>query len=483
MTSRREFLRATLLAGASVAGASACRGFPGRTRVSSFGGLERFRSKVAGRVIVPSDPAYDEAIRTAWWNPLTSKHPAIVVRCESDGDVRRCIEFAHEEALPLAVRSGGHSFLGWGVGDGLVVDLSPLKSIEVDGTRRTLRVGAGVTAAEMLAVSAIQGLAPVLGECGTVGAGLALGGGLGWLSGSHGAACDNLLAARLITARAQSVTADEASNPDLYWAIRGGGGNFGIATSLEFRLHPVRDMVTGGFVYSAANATAVLRSFGEFMAAAPDPLQGAAYLESVKDGSVTVLFVHTGDPASGEKLMEGFRRDRRPEREWIQRRPYADIYAMLPFSEDGPSCTAHSVRGSYLERLSEDAIATVVERFRKAPPACAYGFAFDHYMHGQVCRVAPDATAFNLRASGGVPLAFGADWNAPEQANACVTWLDETWRQLQEYSGGRMYTNYISREGDVSARAAYGRNYSRLVSLKRRYDPDNVFQGNLNIRP
>lgn len=483
MSTRREFFRATLLVGASVATANACRGLSARPRGSRFGDLQKFRSAVTGRVILPGDPEYDEARRGVWSNPLTDKHPAIVVRCESGDDVARCVEFAREQSLPLAVRSGGHSFLGWSIGDGLVVDLSRLKSIKLAGAQRRLRVGAGVTAAEMLAVTAKQGLAPVLGECGTVGAGLALGGGLGWLSGRYGAACDNLLSARLITAGGDSVTADDVSNPDLYWAIRGGGGNFGIATLLEFRLHAVREMVTGGFVYPAANASAVLRSFRDFMAGAPDELQGAAYLESVRGGTLTVLFVHSGALATGERLMGKFRSHGRPERDWVQRRSYADIHTMPPFSDDGPSCKAHAVRGSYLESLSDEAIATVTERFAKAPPACAYGFAFDHYMHGEVSRIAPDATAFELRTARAVPLAFGADWNEVEQANACIAWLDETWRQLQAYSGGRMYTNYISVEGDASARAAYGRNYSRLVSLKRKYDPQNVFRGNLNIRP
>jgi hypothetical protein len=243
-------------------------------------------------------------------------------------------------------------------------------------------------------------------------------------------------------------------------------------------------MLTGGFVYPAAgNASAVLRSFRDFMAAAPEELQGAAYLESVRGGSLTVLFVHSGALATGERLMGQFRSYRRPEREWLQRRSYADIYTMPPFSDDGPSCMAHAIRGSYLQSLSDEAITTVIERFAKAPPACAYGFAFDHYMHGQVCRVAPEATAFELRTAGAVHLAFGADWNESDQANACIAWLDETWRHLQAYSGGRMYTNYISVDGDASARAAYGRNYARLVSLKRKYDRQNVFRGNLNIRP
>ncbi len=174
---------------------------------------------------------------------------------------------------------------------------------------------------------------------------------------------------------------------------------------------------------------------------------------------------------------------RRPKSDWVQRRAYADTYTMPPYGGGGASCASHAIRGSYLERLSDEAIDTVLARFPEAPPACEFGFDFDHYMHGEVCRVAPDSTAFELRTPGAVHLAFGMEWDEPERAKACTAWLDETWRQLQAFSGGRMYANYISVEGDASARAAYGRNYSRLVSIKRKYDPGNLFQGNLNIRP
>ena len=287
----------------------------------------------------------------------------------------------------------------------------------------------------------------------------------------------------MITAGASSVKTDARSNEDLYWAIRGGGGNFGVATWFEHRLYPVREVLAGGFAYRVSEERLTIRVFRDFMSTAPDQLQAAAYLESAHGGALMVLFVYSGDLKAGEKLLSKFRNATRPQRDWVQRRAYADTYTMPPYSDEGPSCAFHAIRGSYLERLSDEAIDTVLSRFAEAPPACEFGFDFDHYMHGEVCRIAPDSTAFELRTPGAVHLAFGAEWDAPERAKACTAWLDETWRQLQSYSGGRMYTNYISVEGEASAKAAYGRNYSRLVSIKRRYDPENVFRGNLNIRP
>jgi FAD/FMN-containing dehydrogenase len=373
--------------------------------------------------------------------------------------------------------------MGWGTGEGFVLDVSRLKSIVLDPARGKIRVGAGVTAQEMVASAAKHGLAPVLGECGSVGAGLGLGGGLGWLSGTYGATCDNLLSARLVTAGGDSVTADSLSNPDLCWAIRGGGGNFGVVTSFEYQVHPVREVLAGGFAYPVVDARPVIRFFRDFMASAPDGFQGLLYLTSEGSGSLMVVFVHLGDRNSGEDLVRRFRSFRTPVRDWVRRRAYADTYAMPPYTDEGPSCPFHAIRGSYLARLSDEVIDVVLTRFSERPPACEAGFDFDHYMHGEVCRVDPGSTAFSLRAPGAVHLAFGASWDAPERSEICAAWLDETWKQILPHSGGRMYANYMSAEGESAARAAYGGNYSRLVSSKRTFDPDNVFRRNLNIPP
>jgi FAD/FMN-containing dehydrogenase len=484
MITRRDFVRKSAAGVASLALAGCDRPSRDLAIATDADAIRRLRASLSGRLLVPGNSDYDAARRVAWWNPATDKHPAMLAQCVRDDDVARCIEFGRRHGFPLAVRSGGHSFMGWGTGDGLVIDVSRMKDLAIDPTRQTARVGAGVTAEEMLAAAAAHGLAPVLGECGSVGAGLALGGGLGWLSASYGATCDNVLSARMITAGVDSASVDGSSHPDLDWAIRGGGGNFGIVTSLEYRLRPVREVLAGGFAYPVRDARAVIRFFQDFMSTAPDEMQALVYLESARGGSVTVMFVFIGDVDAGERLIDQFRRFKAPQRAWVARRAYGDIYRMPPYSDDtGPSCAFHAIRGSYLEQLSHDAIDVVLARFAAAPPACEFGFDFDHYMHGKVCRVPPDSTAFELRTGGAVHIAFGAEWDAPGRATACAAWLDETWSQLQPFAGGRMYANYMSVDGEHAARAAYGRNYDRLASVKRKYDPDNVFRGNLNVRP
>ncbi len=483
MSTRRDFIKATVLAGASLSITTACRRIRGPATAADSDAFRKFRASLSGRVILPGDPEYDKARRVAWWNPATDKHPAMQVQCETDDDVARCIDFARQQELKLAVRSGGHSNMGWGTGDGLVIDVSRMKDITLDAAQARVRVGTGVTAEEILAASAKYGLAPVLGECGSVGAGLALGGGLGWLSGTYGSASDNLVSARMVTAGTDSVTTDAVSQPDLYWAIRGGGGNFGVVTTFEYKLHPVRESLAGGFAYPIGDAGAVIRFFREFMSSAPDGMQALAYLSAGGGGSLMIVLVYTGDLDAGDKLVSQFRKFKTPQRDWVQRRAYADTYTMPPFSDEGPACAFHAIRGTYLERLSDEAIDLVLARFAEAPPACDFGFDLDHYMHGEVCRVASDSTAFELRLPGAVHLAFGCEWDSPDREAACTAWLDETWRQLQPYSGGRIYTNYASTEGESASKAAYGRNYSRLVSIKKRYDPDNVFRNNLNIQP
>ncbi len=212
--------------------------------------LKRFKTNFNGHVVLPGDAEYEKLRRVRMWNPQSDKHPAIIAQCKNEQDILRCIDFAHQHHLEVAVRSGNHSFLGWGTTEGgLVIDLSKMKGVEFNPLKRTARVAAGTTSGEILAVTSQYGLAPVLGECGSVGAGLVLGGGLGWLSGKYGATCDNLISARVITAGGTSMTASENINPDLYWAIRGGGGNFGVATSFEYRLHPVREVIAGAYCY------------------------------------------------------------------------------------------------------------------------------------------------------------------------------------------------------------------------------------------
>ena len=467
MRTRRQFVKQTLGSGVALMLAAVRERSVFAAASIDPSAIQKLRASLRGRLVLPGDGTYDTARRVSWMNSATDRRPAMIAQCARPDDVARCVEFGRRHDLTVAVRSGGHSFLGWGTcDDGLVIDLSSMKSISIEPGKRTVRAGAGVIGQDLVTAAGRYGLAPVLGECGTVGiAGLTLGGGVGWLSGKHGAACDNLLSATVMTTDGRSIVANANSNPDLYWAIRGGGGSFGIATAFEYRLHAVKEVLAGGLTYPLRDARAVLRFYGEFMAAAPDELQALAYLTPAGGGVLNVIVVYIGDFTEGERVIGPLRKVASPVRDTVQRRPYPETITMPPYAEYTPSVFS-AVRGAYLERLSDAAIEIALERFAQAPPGCAIGF--DHYMHGAVCRVAPDSTAFELRAPGALHVWIAPQWDAPAAAAATMAWTNETWDRLQPHSGGRMYANYQSVEGESAVKAIYGRNYARLASLKRK---------------
>ncbi len=479
MRTRREFLKQGLISGAAFALSGACR-FGRDTDGIDAAAIGRLRTSLQGQLILPENEAYDTARKFFWWNPATEKRPAIIARCERPDDIAQCVEFARQHDLVLAVRSGGHSLLGWSTcDDGLVIDVSPMKEIVVDPGNRTVRAGSGVVAHELVEATSPHELVPVLGQCPTVGiSGLTLGGGLGWLSGKYGATCDNLLSAKLMTADGQSIVASATENPDLFWAIRGGGGNFGIATSFEYRLHPLSAVFAGVLTYRLSDARAMLSFFRDFMAEAPDELQAFVALRRNGDPLLTLEVCFSGDLNDGEKIIRPLRTHANPVRDTVRPTTYRDTFAE---GDAGPR-NFRNTKGCYLESLSEAAIDVVLDRFAQAPdPGAAIGL--DHYMHGAVCRVAPDSTAFELRKPGALHVWISTSWNDPAVTAAIVAWSEETWHALQSYSAGRIYANYPNTEGEAAAKAAYGGNYSRLLAIKNKYDPSNVFRRNQNIRP
>jgi hypothetical protein len=445
--------------------------------------LSKLRSKFSGRLIVPSDKEYEAARKVIEQNPETNKYPTVVAQCKTEEDVLRCIDFGHGQGLEVAVRSGNHSILGWGTCEkGIVIDLSRIKGVAVDPDKRIVRVRAGNTAEEILAATAPHGLTPALGECGTVGAGLCLGGGLGWLSGRYGATCDDLVSARVITAAGQTLEANNRANEDLFWAIRGGGGNFGIATDFEYQLHSVSEMLAGSLYYAVKNARAVLRNFREFMASAPDEMQAECYLSTHKGGTFSVEFVYTGKLEEGERLLDGIRKLQTPIADSIKRRAYADVYEMD--TENSESLLPFDwMKDIYLQELPDEAIDLILDRFANAPKNCETTFDFAHYLHGQVCRVAPGTTAFELRKSGGLHLGFWVQWKEEAQSSACSSWLNTTFEKLQPHSNGRVGANFMCTKGEAATKNVYGPNYARLAQLKRRYDPENFFHLNPNVLP
>ena len=331
----------------------------------------------------------------------------------------------------------------------------------------------------MLAASAPYGLAPVLGECGSVGAGLALGGGLGWLSGRYGATCDNLLKADIATSELQMLEANATVKDDLFWAIRGGGGNCGIATSFEYQLYLVKEIIGGCLYYPINKARTVLHLFNEFMTAAPDELQGDCYISG---NSCWVTWVYSGNAAQGEDLFNKFRRAVKPERDTLKRRFFSEVYDM-----EEPVASANypygSYKGSYIEHLTNEAIDFVLDCVHFRPATSSVFFVFSHYMHGEVCRISRDVTAFELRDPDAVHLASAVSWQTPSDAAVCIKWHNKIQEQLQAFSGGRIYANYMSTLGGSNAKSVFGSGAGRLQQIKKKYDPDNIFHRNPNILP
>ena len=483
MPTRRHFLSRSLLAAAGLA-------FSGRglalgadddlgAAAAALGG------RLEGTLVQPGDAAYDAARSVFYRNAWTDLRPRLVARCASAEDVVRCVEFAERHGLPLAVRSGGHSFSGWGTVDrGLVVDTSPMQSISVDPANRVVRAGAGVLGGTLVAATHAHGLAPVTGECPMVGiGGLTLGGGVGFLSGLHGAVCDNLLSAELVMADGRRLTASAEANEELFWGIRGGGGNFGVATSFEYRLHPIDTVTAGVLVFPLDDARKVLRFFRDFMAGAPDGFQPLAAIFGGATPSLVLFLFWAGEEAAGETLIRPLRAIASPVADTVRRMSYPETFPeyMGDYVEARKGRGTQLV-GSYLPQMPDEAVDLVLERIAAAPgPGVAIGL--DHYMHGAVCRTPPEATAFELRAPGALHVWIDSHWGDAAEGETMNRWTNETWTALQAFSGGRAYANYPGAEAVPAVPAVYRDSRARLTGLKRSCDPGNLFSRNFNIPP
>jgi FAD/FMN-containing dehydrogenase len=483
-STRRNFIKRTVAATGTLGLVVGCR----RLQLSDSNDLsrdavDRFRAKLKGRLIVPGDPSYENTRRVFYWNAATERRPRVIVQCAAEEDVLRAVEFARRHKLEVAARAGGHSHLGWGCSNGLVIDLSGMKRMAVDPQRRTASADGGVLSGEVARTAGRHGLAPVLGQCPGVGAsGVILGGGLGWLSGLHGASCDNLLSARVVGADGRVLTADGERNSDLFWALRGAGANFGVMTSFECQLHPI-DTITGGDIhYSARDARVVLRFFRELMDEAPDAFQATLNLTPGERG-VFVSLCHAGSENEAERTLQGLRAIAPPTKEFVKRQEFAAL-AERPAATNPTDTPAPAFRGIqtvYRDRLSDELIDIIVDRLGRALPEVIMGIS--HYMHGQVCRMAPSATAFPLRQAGGLNVRLAYTWNDPAAGRRLTQWADESLRLLRPSTDERIYANFQTYETRNGAAAVYGVNFSRLAGIKTKYDPQNFFRRNSNIRP
>ena len=446
--------------------------------------IAAFAIGLRGQLLRPGDDNYDEARRV--WNGMIDKRPALIVRAAGVADVIQAVEFARESGLVLAVRGGGHNVSGNAVCDGgLTLDLSLMRSVRVDPKRQSLRAEGGTLWRDLDQEAEAFGLATTGGLISSTGiAGLTLGGGLGWLMGSYGLACDNLLSVDLVTATGELVTASASENADLFWGLRGGGGNFGVATSLEYRLHPVGPMLGGLVVHPLEQAADLFRFYEAFTREAPDALGSMLLFVTSADGErVAALAVcYNGPPEEGEVLLAPLRAFGSPLADTIGRMRYTQIQQM--FDEGFPAGLQNYWRSSFLEYLDADGIEAIVEQFRQAPsPQAAIAI---EQLGGAVARVSAEDTAFNHRASRFNLLILGM-WPERHAKAENVGWVQGISETLAPYASSRVYVNYLGQSGDEGVgrvEAAYGPvTYARLVALKNKYDPENLFRLNQNIQP
>jgi FAD/FMN-containing dehydrogenase len=461
-------------------------------RVATAAVDEDLRNSLQGTVIGPDDQGYDEA--RAIWNGTIDRRPACIARCTGVADVVAAVRFARERDLLVAVRSGGHGVGGHAVCDGgLVIDLSPMKGIRVDPATRTARAQAGVFWGELDRETQHFGLATVGGIVTHTGiAGLTLGGGIGWLMRKYGATVDNLLSADVVTADGEIVTASEDENPDLFWAIRGGGGNFGIVTSFEYRLHAVGPIVFAGQVFHPLeDAPEVLRYYRDFIAEAPDELTTIfelsvapplPFLPEETHGKpiVWVGACHAGSPDEGAELLRPLKQFGRPIADLLEPKPYTALQSMFdPFVPHGWHRYWKSVE---LPPLTDEAIDTLVEH--SAEPTSPRSYTIVFQLGGALARVGEGETPFGQRGTAH-NVNVNAVWTDEHpDAERHIAWARDFFDAMQPHAGGRVYVNFLGEEGGDRVRQAYGaRTYERLVELKRTYDPDNFFRLNQNIEP
>lgn len=444
---------------------------------------EGLRAGLAGRLIQPGDPGYDEARRVH--NGLVDKRPRIIARCRGVADVVDAIRLARELGLEVAVRGGGHNVAGRAmVDDGLVIDLSAMKGIHVDARTRTARAQGGVVWGELDRETQLHGLATTGGIVSTTGiAGLTLGGGLGWLMGRHGLAVDNVLSADLVAADGRVLHAAADENPDLFWGLRGGGGNLGVAVSFEYRLHPVGPTVTGGLIAHPLSAgRELLRVFREVTASAPDELAMDAALLTAPDGSTRLAAVatcHCGSPRDGEAALRPIRSFGSPIMDTVGAIPYTAVNSMLDAMY--PRGALNYWKSHFLAELADEALDAMLGAFARCPSPMS-NIVIEH-LHGAATRVPVADTAFAMRSPGYNVLVL-SQWTDPAQSEDNIAWARETYAALQPFCAGPRYVNYLDRDDtEAAVAAAYGPNHPRLSEIKARYDPENFFHLNHNVRP
>ena len=439
-----------------------------------------FRSAFQGQVFEPTDVGYNEARQI--WNASISKHPRLIARCSGVADVITAVTFARANDLLTAIRGGGHNVGGRALcDDGLVIDLSRMKSVFVDPAARTVRVQGGTTLGDLDRETHVFGLAVPCGIVPKTGiAGLTLGGGVGWLIRKYGMTIDNLLSAQVVTADGKVVTASASENADLFWALRGGGGNFGVVTSFEFRAHPVATVLGGLLVYPRPAAVDVIRHFRDFMASAPDELTAYIALLHGPDGSpiVGVIPCYCGNVSDGERVLQPLRKFGSPVMDTIQAMPFPAMQGLLgPSFPDG---NQNYWKSTMQRELPDDAISAIVEHANALNSPLSV-VALECY-GGAAGRVSNEATAFPHRD---LPwdILFIAQWTNAEQTKLHRDWARSGEELLRPFSQNAHLLSALDVENEEVIKTAFGPNLARLAAVKRKYDPTNFFRVNQNIKP
>jgi len=444
--------------------------------------VQKFAESLRGRLVRPGDDGYDAARKV--WNGMINRQPALIARCAGPADIIAAVRFAREHGLLVSVKGGGHNITGNAVCEGgLMIDLSPMKSVRVDPVGSTARAEAGLTWGEYNRETQAFGLASTGGVVSTTGiAGLTLGGGLGWLHGKHGLSCDNLLSADIVTANGRLLTASADQHPDLFWGLRGGGGNFGVVTSFEYKLHPVESVLAGMVIHPMAKAREMLRFYREFCRSCPDEMVAAAALMTSPDGDPVAVIVaaYIGDLAAGEKATAALRKFGPPLADTIAPTSYVALNSLFDaaFPYGG---VQRYWKSSFLKELGDDMLDIMIARSTKFLSPMSNVLFF--HLHGAATRVDRDATAFGLRDDQW-DYDVISQWTNTAESAGHVQWTREFWTAVEPFASGQVYVNHLdAEEGTTRIKAAYTHGYEKLVALKNKYDPTNLFRLNQNIKP
>ncbi|HLQ06315.1 MAG TPA: FAD-binding oxidoreductase [Nitrososphaerales archaeon] len=458
------------------------------TRVADLDGrtiaetaIQDFKTALRGSLLRPGTDGYEDARKI--WNANIEKHPALIAKCTGVADIVHSVNFARDNEVLVSIKGGGHSIPGLGLCDGgLAIDLSSLKGVRVDPVEKTARAGTGVTWGEYDHETQSYGLASTGGEISTTGiSGLTLGGGNGWLNGMFGTSCDNLIGADVVTADGTSHSVNQDQEKDLFWGLRGGGGNFGVVSSLKYKIHPVGKVI-GGFVGWHLDMTKEVMEFLEgFVRDLPDEV-GKIGVEVIasREGVPMVIIRpgYFGSVEEGQKLLAPIQKLGQPRYDNL--RPMS--YEALQSSRDPywPWGRHNYFKSGFVKALTDDVIETYVAHTRNVPSQ--YSQIAVEYYHGAYSRVKSDETAYPHRLTGW-NLAIGGSWLDASESEKNINWVRAFWDDIEPFTSGGVYVNFMSAGEDDRVKVAYGGNYDRLVSVKNRYDPTNLFKVNENIKP